>query len=549
MEFLSCNKWSISKLVCLVVFTTLCSISAPYLLAQLIDKLSNGFSAWPLFLGFLLYSSLFGIAVAFRRGQGYVAQSLESNLNFVLSVNFIKKVSLKTPNFFVKCNPAEIQAASQLAQSALRTIFNLVFLVVFPGIIQFVLSLLLVGSTLNLAVAVIVMIYGIVFISITYIASVLTRPLLGKANQAFQENAKQAGNMITAMETIRYYGGQNWAVDRFNIKAEEIRDSWKDWASKHTRYSMVLGIALTLQFSANFYIILPEFDKNNISVGDVVLFNVLIMQLNVPFDLLGTSISRFFESYSKLEPANQIWAAAEEPTEDSVLEVKCNNSADIISGRLQFKNVSFSYVSEDRKNIALRNVNFLAERGKITFITGKSGAGKSTLLKLALKTAEPDNGSIFIDGVNLRFIQRKELYSLIGVVSQEVILLSDSIRDNITLGRAATNQEIEMAISRAAISDFIQTLPEGLSTLVGERGLRLSGGERQRIAIARALLKKPQILYLDEASSALDENTEKAIMDKLRELSGEMTIIAITHRKGVINATDKLVELEGGKIN
>lgn len=547
-SFIIGNKFPVFKLLILVFFTAVCTVSAPYLLAMLIDELSSGSPARPLFIGFLLYSILFGITVAFRRGQGYVAQSLESNLSFVISVSLMKKISHKAPDFFVKRNPAEIQAASQQAQSAFRTIFNLVFLVIFPVTVQFLLSLLLVGGALNLTVAIIVLIYGVFFISSTYIANILTRPLMDKANQGFQINAKHAGNMVTAMETIRYYGGQDWAVDRFISKAEEIRDNWKVWASWHTRYSMALGIALALQFAANFYIILPEFDNNHISVGDVVLFNVLIMQLNVPFDLLGSSISRFLESYSKLEPANQIWMAAEETTEDMVLDAKRFNGTDTISGALRFENVTFSYDHEDRKNIALHNVSFLAERGRMTFITGKSGAGKSTLFKLALKAAAPDNGNIFIDNVNLRLMPRKKLYSLIGVVSQEVILLSDSIRDNITLGRVTTNQEIETAIKRAAVSEFIESLPEGLSTLVGERGLKLSGGERQRIAIARALLKKPEILYLDEASSALDEKTEKTIMSELRQLSDEMTIVAITHRKGVIDVNDKVVELANGEV-
>ncbi|WP_370462080.1 ATP-binding cassette domain-containing protein [Phyllobacterium sp. SYP-B3895] len=182
----------------------------------------------------------------------------------------------------------------------------------------------------------------------------------------------------------------------------------------------------------------------------------------------------------------------------------------------------------------------------MTFITGETGAGKSTLFKLALKSLEPQSGRITADGIDLKTIARSDWFKAIGVVSQEIMLLHDTIEANIVLGRPLDRELLLKAAANAAIDDFIAQLPEGFATVVGERGLKLSGGERQRIAIARALYANPRMLLLDEASSALDEGTEADIMQGLRRLKDEVTIIAITHRKTVIRPEDRVIRLADG---
>src|SRR6185503_13966881 len=171
---------------------------------------------------------------------------------------------------------------------------------------------------------------------------------------------------------------------------------------------------------------------------------------------------------------------------------------------------------------AVSDVSFAARRGRLNFLTGETGSGKTTLFKLALKSLEPSHGRVLVDGEPLSQIARADWYSVIGVVPQEIMLLNDSITANIILGRPLDERKLRHAV---------------------ERGLKLSGGERQRVAIARALYADPQILFLDEASSALDERTEAEIMGEIRTLADEMTIIAITHRKTVIAPGDAVVEL------
>lgn len=208
-------------------------------------------------------------------------------------------------------------------------------------------------------------------------------------------------------------------------------------------------------------------------------------------------------------------------------------------GRIVFEDVGYVYGN----GRGVKNVSFAAERGSITFLVGETGSGKSTIFKLALKSIEPEQGRILVDGINLATIDRTDWYSTVAVVPQDVVLLNESLSDNILLGRPLNDVRLRRSAEKAAILDFIVALPDGFETKVGERGLKLSGGERQRIAIARALYGDPAILFLDEASSALDEATERDIMEHIRLLAYDVTVITITHRRSVIARTDSVIDL------
>ena len=174
---------------------------------------------------------------------------------------------------------------------------------------------------------------------------------------------------------------------------------------------------------------------------------------------------------------------------------------------------------------------------------GSTGAGKSTVLRLALKSLVPQTGRIRVDGHDLEAVDRRSWYAHIGVVPQDIVLLNESLAANIALGRSIEMARLRKAAEKAAILSMIDALPEGFDTTVGERGMRLSGGERQRIAIARALYAEPQFLFLDEASSALDEATERDIMEHLRQICGSVTILAVTHRQQIITPADAVVTI------
>ena len=215
-------------------------------------------------------------------------------------------------------------------------------------------------------------------------------------------------------------------------------------------------------------------------------------------------------------------------------------------GAIRFKNVAFAY---DPRRPILKNISFELEAGHKLAIVGPSGGGKTTLGRLLFRFYDPVKGSVEIDGHNIRKHTQDTVRAAVGVVPQDTVLFNESIGDNIRFGRPHTgDEEIKDAASLAQINDFIQSLPDGFDTVVGERGLKLSGGEKQRVAIARAVLKQPRIFLFDEATSALDSNTEQAIQKSLNEVSRGSTTVVIAHRLSTVIDANQILFIEGGQI-
>lgn len=215
-------------------------------------------------------------------------------------------------------------------------------------------------------------------------------------------------------------------------------------------------------------------------------------------------------------------------------------------GDIVFDRVTFAYIPG--RDI-LQDLSFSVRAGETVAIVGATGAGKTTIASLLLRFYEPQKGRILLDGKDIRLYRRDSLRSQIGLVQQDVFLFSDSVRHNIEFGRpGATEMEIRSAAEEASALAFIDRLPRGLDTEIGERGVRLSGGQRQRIAIARVFLKNPPIVVLDEATSSLDNETETEIQASLERLSEDRTMIVIAHRLSTIRNADRIIVLENGRI-
>lgn len=216
------------------------------------------------------------------------------------------------------------------------------------------------------------------------------------------------------------------------------------------------------------------------------------------------------------------------------------------NGEVRFEHIHFAY-RPDRP--ILQDVNFTIPAGHTVAVVGASGAGKSTLARLLFRFYEVDNGSIRIDGQDIRTVTQDSLRSAIGVVPQDTVLFNDTLYSNLAYGRPeATEEEVYRAARMAHLENFIHSLPEGYDTKVGERGLKLSGGEKQRVAIARVILKNPPLLILDEATSSLDSLSEQAILGALKEVSRQRTTLVIAHRLSTIRDANTILVMDGGRI-
>jgi ABC-type transport system involved in Fe-S cluster assembly fused permease/ATPase subunit len=281
--------------------------------------------------------------------------------------------------------------------------------------------------------------------------------------------------------------------------------------------------------------------RGGMGPGDITAVILIMTNLYAPLNILGFAYREIKQTSIDME---KMFVLLDENPD--VADAPNAAMLKPALGEVVFDDVSFSHEGRD---MGLEEVSFIAPAGKTTAIVGPSGAGKSTILKLLFRFYDPSSGNVLIDGQNLREVTQVSLRSALGLVPQDVVLFNDTIRYNITYGKPeATQRELEEAARRAQLLHFIESLPQGWDTRVGERGLKLSGGEKQRVGIARVVLKDPAILILDEATSSLDSATEADVQSALEEASRGRTTLVVAHRLSTIAGADQIIVLDGGRV-
>lgn len=278
-----------------------------------------------------------------------------------------------------------------------------------------------------------------------------------------------------------------------------------------------------------------------LTVGELFSFTLFLAFLVGPIVQMANIGTQMTEAFAGLDRTAELLS---QPGEDD--DPERVTEMDRVEGHVRFEDVSFSYVEGEP---VLKNIDFEVEPGTVVALVGSSGSGKSTLASLAVSFLEPGEGRVLVDGVDLRTVKLASYRSQLGLVLQDDFLFDGSIRENLLFARPdATKEEIEDAARRAFVSEFSDRMPEGLDTIIGERGVKLSGGQKQRVTIARALLAEPRILLLDEATSALDTESESFIQSSLEELLAGRTTFVIAHRLSTIQRADLILVIEDGEI-
>lgn len=387
-----------------------------------------------------------------------------------------------------------------------------------------------------------------VFLGLFCAAAVCYAVLFGRSAGRIAESARAAsaariaaGALITDgllnCETVKSFGAEALLAAR---AGGALGRSEQAWLAFHRRYS-ANGLAVAGVFAAFITLTLAcalrAVRAGELTVGGFVLVSTYMLQLVRPAEMLGFAVQGFAQGAAMLGRALEL--LAERPESGTGLELGGG-----VGGALRFERVSLAYGAG---RAALKDVTFEVPAGATLGIVGQSGSGKSSIARLLLRLVEPDAGLILLDGCPLRAIAPAALRAAIAVVPQDTALLDDTIENNIALAwPQAEHGDVVRAARVAQLEEFIESLPEGYATVVGERGVRLSGGERQRVAIARAALRRPILYVFDEATAALDGCTEQAVLAGLQRLSGTATTVIIAHRLASVARADRIVVLHAG---
>ncbi|WP_409035320.1 ABCB family ABC transporter ATP-binding protein/permease [Phenylobacterium sp.] len=362
-----------------------------------------------------------------------------------------------------------------------------------------------------------------------------------------EADSRSAGLSVDAMmnyETVKTFGSETRTVTKYDAAMGAYVVASVKANTSLSLLNGVQAVILTIGLALMTVLAGVEVMQGRMRIGDVTVAILLLTGIYQPLNMLGFNYREIRQAFIDME--QMVSLAALKPDIVDAPDAQDLPPSAVHGADVAFEGVTFQH---DARSTGLREVSFHAPPGTTTAIVGPSGAGKTTAVRLALRLIDPQGGRVTIDGMDLRQVKQASLRRSVALVPQDVALFNDTVYANIGFARPdATPEEVRKAAEDAELGAFIDGLPGGMSTMVGERGLKLSGGERQRVGIARALLANPRVLILDEATSALDGRTEEAIQATLRKVRAGRTTLVVAHRLSTIVDADQIVVLRRGKI-
>jgi len=535
-------KWRVTFVIILLVASKLANVVVPLALKEIVDAMSKpqAMLVIPVFLiagyGLLrLFSTLFGelrdalFAKVTQRAIRRVAIQVFEHLH---------SLSLR---FHLERQTGGVSRDIERGTRGISFLLTFLLFNILPTLLEIGLVAAILFVKYNPWFAIITFATLVLYIAFTLIVTewrmVFRRTMNDKDSKA---NTRAIDSLIN-YETVKYFGNEKYEVSRYD---EQMKD-WETSAVKNQTslaalnagQSIIIAIGVTLLM----LLAADEVVKGNMTVGDLVLVNVFMLQLYMPLHFLGFVYREIKNALADMEKMFRLLDANRE-----IEDAQDAPSLQLDKATVRFDRVAFSY---DPSRQILHEVDFEIPSGNTVAVVGASGAGKSTLSRLLFRFYDVDSGCISIDGQDIRNVTQNSLRASIGIVPQDTVLFNDTIYYNIAYGNpAASRDEVIRAAQSAHIHHFIESLPQGYDSMVGERGLKLSGGEKQRVAIARAILKNPAILIFDEATSALDSKSEKAIQDELRSIAQNRTTLVIAHRLSTVVDAHQILVMDKGRI-
>ncbi|MBM3114412.1 ABCB family ABC transporter ATP-binding protein/permease [Jeongeupia naejangsanensis] len=526
----------------LLIAAKFANVAVPLVLKDIVDSLdgSKGIIVMPVALVFAygalrMCSSVFGElrdAVFAKVTQGSIRR---------VALQVFEHLSALSLRFHLERQTGGMSRDIDRGTKGIAFLLNFMLFNILPTLVEIALVAIILLKKYDWYFAAITFGTIVIYIGFTLGVTEWRMAFRRQMNELDSKANTRAIDALLNYETVKYFNAERWEAERYDRSLSK----WES-ASVKNQVSLSLlnaGQAVIIASGVTALVWLASRDvvTGRMTLGDLVLVNAFLLQLYAPLNFLGFVYREIKHSLADMEKMFKLLRQNAE-----VKDTPDARTLQASSAAIRFESVDFGY---ERNRQILRDVSFEIPAGKTLAVVGASGAGKSTLSRLLYRFYDVWQGRVTINGIDLRDMTQESLRAHIGIVPQDTVLFNDTIYYNIAYGKTGASREEVIEAARAAhIYDFIEKLPEGFDTMVGERGLKLSGGEKQRVAIARTILKNPPILIFDEATSALDSKTEKGIQAELKAISADRTTLIIAHRLSTIADADEIAVMEDGRI-
>ena len=532
----------ILALTCLVL-AKLANVSIPLVLKRIVDQLTgHGHINLTVPLGLIMaYGLLRLLSTAFGELRDAIFAKVEQGSIRAVALetfNHLHRLSLR---FHINRQTGGVTRDISRGTRGIGSLLSFMLFNILPTILEIGMITFILVTMYDWRFAVVTLGTIVVYTVFTIVVTEWRNQNRRAMNELDTKANVRAVDSLLNFETVKYFGNEQYEARRY----DEAMAQWEKSAVRNEQsigilnsgQSGIIAIGITMLV----YLAASGVAQGKMTLGDLVAVNAFLIQLYAPLNILGMAYREIKQALTDMEKMFSLLDVDAE-IQDAPDAIALHTTA----ATLSFEHVDFSY--ESNRQI-LHDVNFTIPAGHTLAVVGSSGAGKSTLSRVMYRFYDISGGAVRVNGRDVRELTQASLRAHIGIVPQDTVLFNDTIYYNIAYGRpSATRDEVIEAARSARILDFIESLPEGWSSTVGERGLKLSGGEKQRVAIARTILKNPPILIFDEATSALDSATEKSIQSELALIATNRTTLIIAHRLSTVVDADEILVMEQGRI-
>lgn len=520
------------------------SVAAPLYLGHAInlagsDDKSSVLSA--LFSALALFSGARFLATAFPQVRDAIFAPVSQDAQRVLATTAYSWSQTLSLGFHQTRRAGALYRVIERGGGALDVMLRFLVFNISPTIIELVLASIVLAVAYDPALAGIACATIVTYMAFTFWVSEWRAKQRRILNAADTELRAQAMDSLNNFETVKAFAAEERESERYDEVFRKFNVTYVDNARSLTLLNsgqeLIMNLGMLAMLIWTGVLVLRE----TVEVGALAAVFAMLLNLYRPLNILGWGWREIRQGVVDLEKIFGLLSMKSDVADKDDAREFCPNVGDV-----KFEGVSFSH---DERAAGLTDITFNVPPGKSLAIVGPSGSGKSTLLKLLFRFFDASDGSVSVDGQNVKDVQQMSLRAHLGLVPQDVVLFNDTIRNNLLYGRPNASQaDLDYAAKQAQLLDFIESLPKGWETRVGERGLKLSGGEKQRVGLARVILSNPTILVLDEATSALDSQTEERVQQAIDEASKGRTTIMVAHRLSTIAKADEILVLQQGKI-